>query len=162
MSAPKSRDQSDQRTQASFSEKMRSATPSQTHPTKTPRHSPNPRNKHHKSADRASTVIGSRIEKKRTAHGNRNAASSLRATASKVLIRVFINNRLGTKTEILCSPSDTIGAFKRIAAVYLGTRPEAMTLKRQGERPFKESLTLEDYEIHNGSALDLEIDTCDS
>ncbi|KAF6238882.1 hypothetical protein HO173_002754 [Letharia columbiana] len=161
MSASTSTDQSDQRPQASFSEKMRSATPSQTHPTK-PRHSPNPRAKHHKSADRASTIIGSRIEKKLTTHGNRNAASSPRATASEVLIRVFINNRLGTKTEILCSPSDTIGAFKRIAAVYLGTRPEAMTLKRQGERPFKDSLTLEDYEIGNGSALDLEIDTCDS
>lgn len=34
-------------------------------------------------------------------------------------------------------------------------------LKRQGERPFEDSLTLEDYEISNGSSLDLEIDTCD-
>ena len=36
-----------------------------------------------------------------------------------------------------------------------------MMLKRQGERPFKDFLTLDDYEIGNGSSLDLEIDTCD-
>ena len=61
----------------------------------------------------------------------------------------------------MCSPSDTIGAFKRVAAVYLGTRAEAMMLKRKGERPFKDFLTLNDYGIRNGSSLDLEIDTCD-
>lgn len=54
------------------------------------------------------------------------------------------------------------GARCRVAAVYLGMRPKAiMLLKRQGERPFEDSLTLEDYEISNGSSLDLEIDTCD-
>ena len=37
-----------------------------------------------------------------------------------------------------------------------------MTLKRQGERPFKDSLALVDYEIRNGSSLDLEIDAGDS
>ena len=76
-------------------------------------------------------------------------------------MRVFINNRLGARTEILCSPSDTIGAFKKIAAVYTGSRPEAMLLKRQGERPFRDFLTLEDYGVNNGSSLDLEVDTGD-
>lgn len=76
-------------------------------------------------------------------------------------MRVFINNRLGARTEVLCSPSDTIGAFKRVAAVFLGTRPEAIMLKRQGERPFKDFITLDDYGIGNGLSLDLEIDTCD-
>lgn len=85
----------------------------------------------------------------------------MRATASGVLMRVFINNRLGTENEVPCSPSDTIGAFKKVAAEHLGTRPEAMILKRQGERPLKDFLTLEDYEIRNGSSLDLEIDTGD-
>ena len=37
-----------------------------------------------------------------------------------------------------------------------------MTLKRQGERPFKDSLTLEDYGIRDGSSLDDEIGTGDS
>ena len=43
----------------------------------------------------------------------------------------------------------------------LGIRPEAMVLKKQGERPLKDVLTLEDYEIHDGSSLDLEVNTCD-
>lgn len=37
-----------------------------------------------------------------------------------------------------------------------------MLLKRQGECPFRDSLTLEDYGIKDGSSLDLEVDTCDS
>lgn len=105
--------------------------------------------------------MGSRIEKKRRTQGNRKDARSAVTIDAGVLVRVFINNRLGARTEILCSPSDTIGVFKRVAAVFLGTRPEAMMLKRQGERPFKDFLTLDDYGIGNGSSLDLEIDTCD-
>ena len=34
-------------------------------------------------------------------------------------------------------------------------------LKRQGQRALKDGLTLEDYEIGNGSSLDLEVDTED-
>ena len=79
----------------------------------------------------------------------------------KGLIRLFVNNRLGSRYEILCSPSDSIGDFKKIVAVYSGMRPEAILLKRQGMRPFNDMLTLEDYEIGNGSSLDLEIDTGD-
>lgn len=37
-----------------------------------------------------------------------------------------------------------------------------MLLKRQGERPFRDFLTLEDYGIKDGSSLDLKVDTCDS
>lgn len=33
-----------------------------------------------------------------------------------------------------------------------------MLLKRQGERPFRDFLTLEDYGIKAGSTLDLEVD----
>lgn len=36
-----------------------------------------------------------------------------------------------------------------------------MLLKRQGERPFRDFLTLLDYGINDGSSLDLEIDTGD-
>lgn len=132
-----SMEQSHQRPQASSSEQMRSATPSTAPPTKKPRHSPSARAKSHKPAEQASTVFGSRIERKRTTQGNSNTASSIQGTACEVLIWVFINSRFGTRIEVLCSPSDTIGAFKRIAAVDLGTRPEAVMLKRQGERPFK-------------------------
>lgn len=165
MSTFTSMDQSDQRVvQASKSHQISSVTTSTVTATGTSRQSPCARDKSHKSADRdqTSTVIGSRIEKKRTNRCTSNAISHAKTTtASEILIRVFINNRLGTKTEIPCSPTDTIGEFKRVAAVYLGTNPEAMMLKRQGERTFKDFLTLDDYEIRDGSSLDLEIDTCD-
>ena len=87
-------------------------------------------------------------------------SSSAKVTPSTGLIRLFINNRLGTKTEILCSPSDTIKAVKKFAAIRLGTKPDAMVLKKQSERPLKDALTLEDYEIHDGASLELEVDTC--
>lgn len=74
---------------------------------------------------------------------------------------MILNNRLGGRKEIMCSQSDTICHFKKIAAVYLGMKPEAIMLSRQGQRALKDSLTLEDYEIGNGSSLDLEVDTRD-
>ena len=72
---------------------------------------------------------------------------------------VYINNRLGRREVIPCLPTDTIGDFRKVAALYLGTKAEAIMLKRQGQRPLKDTLTLEDYEIGNGSGLDLETDT---
>ena len=59
----------------------------------------------------------------------------------------------------MCSPTDSIGDFKKIVAVYSGTKAEAILLKRQGMRPYSDKLTLENYEIGNGSSLDMEIDT---
>lgn len=72
---------------------------------------------------------------------------------------VFVNNRLGIRKEIPCSSSDTIGDFKKLAAIYLGVAADSIMLKRQGERPMKDFLTLEDYEVGNGACLDLEVDT---
>ena len=72
---------------------------------------------------------------------------------------LYINNRLGRREVIPCSSTDTIGDFKKLAALYLGTKVEAIMLKRQGQRPLKDTLTLKDYEIGNGSGLDLETDT---
>ena len=77
------------------------------------------------------------------------------------LIVVRVNNRLGKKAEIPCFPTDTIGDFKKIASHMLGLKAENILLKRQGMRPFKNNLTSEDYEIGNGSSLDLEIDIGD-
>ena len=34
-------------------------------------------------------------------------------------------------------------------------------LKRQGQRALRDGLTLEDYEIEDGSSVDLEVDTED-
>ena len=58
----------------------------------------------------------------------------------------------------MCSPTDSIGDFKKLVAVYSGIKAEAILLKRQGLRPFSNKLTLEDYEIGNCSSLDMEVD----
>lgn len=77
------------------------------------------------------------------------------------MIIVNINNRLGTKTAIPCLPSDTVGQLKLMIAARIGREPGQIMLRRQGERPFKDPITLEDYGISNGVQLDLEVDTGD-
>lgn len=84
------------------------------------------------------------------------------ATAgTKDLIQVIVKNRLGTRFTIVCDPSDTIRDFKKLVAAHTGIKADTILLKRQGVRAFRGDLTLEDYEIKNGSCLDLEIDTTD-
>lgn len=77
------------------------------------------------------------------------------------LIVVHINDRLGTKTAVPCLPSDTVGQLKLMIAARIGRDSGQIMLRRQGERPFKDMLSLEDYGISNGVQLDLEIDTGD-
>lgn len=48
-----------------------------------------------------------------------------------------------------------IGLFKAQVAASIGRQPHEIMLKRQGERPFKDQLTLEDYGVSNGVQLDL-------
>ena len=47
------------------------------------------------------------------------------------------------------------GLFKAQVAARIGREPHEIMLKRQGERPFKDQLTLEDYGVSNGVQLDL-------
>ncbi|KAL2167905.1 hypothetical protein VTG60DRAFT_642 [Thermothelomyces hinnuleus] len=77
------------------------------------------------------------------------------------MIVVTVNDRLGTKAQIPAFPSDTIGQFKIMVAMKIGREPHEILLKRQGERPFKDAITLGDYGISNGVQLDLEVDTGD-
>jgi len=77
------------------------------------------------------------------------------------MIVVHVNDRLGTKAAIPCLPSDSIRDFKVMVAMRIGREPHEIMLKRQGERPFKDVLSLEDYGISNGVQLDLEMDTGD-
>ncbi len=51
--------------------------------------------------------------------------------------------------------------FKVIVASMIGRQPHEILLKRQGERPFKDQLTLQDYGVSNNVQLDLEVDTGD-
>jgi hypothetical protein len=83
------------------------------------------------------------------------------AAASEPMIIVHVNDRLGTKAAIPCLASDPIRLFKAQIAARIGREPHEILLKRQGERPFKDQLTLEDYGISNGVQLDLEVDTGD-
>lgn len=81
--------------------------------------------------------------------------------SNEPMIIVNINDRLGTKAAIPCLASDPIKAFKAVVAAHIGRQPHEIMLKRQGERPFKDQLTLEDYGVSNGVQLDLELDTGD-
>ncbi|KAL2002827.1 hypothetical protein VTN02DRAFT_5782 [Thermoascus thermophilus] len=83
------------------------------------------------------------------------------APSSEPMIIVHVNDRLGTKAAIPCLASDPIRLFKAQVAARIGREPHEILLKRQGERPFKDQLTLEDYGISNGVQLDLEVDTGD-
>jgi hypothetical protein len=74
-------------------------------------------------------------------------------------ILVTVNDRLGTKATIPCMPSDTVGQFKQMVAAHIGRQPHEIMLKRQGERPFKDFISLGDYGVSNGVQLDLELDT---
>ncbi|KXL44002.1 hypothetical protein M433DRAFT_68822 [Acidomyces richmondensis BFW] len=81
--------------------------------------------------------------------------------SSEPMIVVNVNDRLGTKAAIPCLASDSIKSFKAMVAAKVGRAPHEILLKRQGERPFKDQLTLEDYGVSNGVQLDLELDTGD-
>ncbi|KAL8705637.1 MAG: hypothetical protein Q9201_001274 [Fulgogasparrea decipioides] len=124
-----------------------------------PRH--NSHVSYHKASARTDKVTGSRVQKSNTKPSSHIKIAKAYPAAGANAIRIIINNRLGTRNEILCSPSDTISDFKKLAALHIGVKPEAITLKRQGERPLKNSLTLADYEVGNGACLDYEVDTTD-
>lgn len=89
------------------------------------------------------------------------AAASTAPAGGEEMIIVHVNDRLGTKAAIPCLASDPVGAFKVIVAMKIGREPHQIMLKRQGERPFKDHITLGDYGVSNGVQLDLEVDTGD-
>ncbi|KAI9791213.1 MAG: hypothetical protein M1816_004205 [Peltula sp. TS41687] len=92
---------------------------------------------------------------------SKGSSTSTVAPSNEPMIIVNVNDRLGTKAAIPCLASDPIGLFKAQVAARIGRQPHEILLKRQGERPFKDGLTLEDYGVSNGVQLDLELDTGD-
>ncbi|EHS63246.1 ubiquitin-like modifier hub1 [Puccinia graminis f. sp. tritici] len=70
------------------------------------------------------------------------------------MIEVIANDRLGTKVRVKCSKEDTVGDLKKLIAAQTGTRFEKIRLKR-ANREFKNHITLYDYEINDGTCLDL-------
>jgi hypothetical protein len=89
----------------------------------------------------------------------KRAAAPTPVASGEPMIIVHVNDRLGTKAAIPCLASDPIKLFKAQVAARIGRQPHEILLKRQGERPFKDQLTLEDYGVSNGVQIDLEIDT---
>lgn len=81
--------------------------------------------------------------------------------SNEPMIIVSINDRLGTKTQVPCLPSDPIKVLKAMVAAKIGRPVHEIMLKRQGERPFHDQLTLADYAISNGVQIDLELNTGD-
>ena len=82
-------------------------------------------------------------------------------TSNEPMIVVNVNDRLGTKAAIPCLASDSVKAFKAMVAAHIGRQPHEIMLKRQGERPFKDFISLGDYGVSSGVQLDLELDTGD-
>lgn len=70
------------------------------------------------------------------------------------MIEVVCNDRLGKKIRVKCLESDTIEDFKKMLSLQVGTPWEKIILKK-GYMVFKNHITLEDYEIHNGMNLEL-------
>ena len=67
------------------------------------------------------------------------------------LIRRFLSLFL---PPLVLSEDDTIGDLKKLIAAQTGTRPEKIRLQKW-YTVFKDHITLEDYEIHDGMGLEL-------
>lgn len=70
------------------------------------------------------------------------------------IIEIIVNDRVGKKNRIKCSPSDTVGILKQIVAAHIGTKAEKIKLQL-GYSVLNDNITLEDYEIKNGMGIEL-------
>ena len=62
--------------------------------------------------------------------------------------------RSGKKIRVKCNEDDTIGDLKKLVAAQTGTRPEKLRIQKW-YNIYKDHITLEDYEIHDGMGLEL-------
>lgn len=74
------------------------------------------------------------------------------------MIEVILNDRLGKKIRVKCNEDDTIGDLKKLIALQIGTRPEKLRIQKW-YTIYKDHITLEDYEIHDGMGLELYVCT---
>ena len=70
------------------------------------------------------------------------------------MIEIVCDDRVGKKIRVKCNPDDTIGDLKKLIAAQIGTRPEKIRLQKYYS-VFKDHITLEDYEIKDGSNIEL-------
>ncbi|KAF1330076.1 Dynein assembly factor 1, partial [Globisporangium splendens] len=74
--------------------------------------------------------------------------------AQRKMIEVVLNDRLGKKIRVKCNEDDTVGDLKKLVAAQVGTRPEKIRIQKW-YTIYKDHITLEDYEIHDGMGLEL-------
>ena len=60
----------------------------------------------------------------------------------------------GKKIRVKCNEDDTVGDLKKLVAAQTGTRPEKIRIQKS-YNIYKDHITLEDYEIHDGMGLEL-------
>nr|KAJ3419476.1 hypothetical protein HK105_006902 [Polyrhizophydium stewartii] len=77
------------------------------------------------------------------------------------MIEVICNDRLGKKVRVKCNPDDTIGVLKLLVAAQTGTKAEKIVLKKW-YTIYKDHITLEDYEIHDGMSLEMWVNVPDA
>lgn len=70
------------------------------------------------------------------------------------MIGITVNDRLGKKLRLICNEDDTIGDIKKVIAYKSGTKADRIILKKW-YTIFKDHITLEDYEIGDGTNLEL-------
>ena len=71
------------------------------------------------------------------------------------MLEVVLNDRLGKKVRVKCNEDDTIGDLKKLVCAVTGnTRPEKLRIQKWSI-VYKDHITLEDYEIHDGMGLEL-------
>lgn len=91
------------------------------------------------------------------------------------MIEVTVNDRLGKKVRVKCLGEDTVEDFKKVLSVQLGhtkiptnyaahdynnaSQHSSIQHKRlvlvKGQVTLKDHITLEDYEIHDGTNIEL-------
>lgn len=69
-------------------------------------------------------------------------------------LELVLNDRLGKKLRLTCNSDDTIGDVKKVVAATTGSRAEKIRIQKWNT-VFKDHITLEDYEVSNGSSLEL-------
>ncbi|KAH7551824.1 ubiquitin-related domain-containing protein [Bipolaris maydis] len=124
------------------------------------RHRDSSRDQHRRRRSRSPRDRKPRDASSTTTKENKKSAPAA-STPSEPMILVTINDRLGTKTQVPCLPSDPIKLLKAMVAAKIGRPVHEIMLKRQGERPFHDNLTCADYAISNGVQIDLELNTGD-
>ncbi|QLQ81297.1 hypothetical protein HG537_0F00580 [Torulaspora globosa] len=70
------------------------------------------------------------------------------------MIEVLVSDRLGKRLKVKCLEDDAVGDFKRVLAVQLSCQPGKIVLQKGG-LVLKDHISLGDYEVHDGTHLEL-------